>query len=72
LIAYARRLRCSDSSLAMMSSAHADGWVLKGAQVLLARLDEHARATNDVDTTWRFEADALRSALDDADHDRSR
>ena len=50
----------------MMSSSHADGWVLKGAQVLLVRLDEQARATKDVDTTWRFEADALRSALDDA------
>ena len=50
----------------MMASSHADGWVLKGAQVLLVRLDEHARATKDVDTTWRFEAGALRSALDDA------
>lgn len=50
----------------MMSSPDADGWVLKGAQVLLVRLDEHARATKDVDTTWRFEADALRSALDNA------
>ena len=50
----------------MMSSSHADGWVLKGAQVLLVRLDEQARATKDVDMTWRFEADALRSALDDA------
>jgi hypothetical protein len=50
----------------MMASPHADGWVLKGAQVLLVRLDEHARATKDVDTTWRFEADALRLALDDA------
>jgi Nucleotidyl transferase AbiEii toxin, Type IV TA system len=50
----------------MVSSSHADGWVLKGAQALLVRLDEHARATKDVDTTWRFEANALRSALDDA------
>ena len=50
----------------MMSSSHADGWVLKGAQVLLVRLDERARATKDVDTTWRFEGDALRLALDDA------
>ena len=50
----------------MMNSSGADGWVLKGAQVLLVRLDEHARATKDVDTTWRFEANALRSALDDA------
>jgi Nucleotidyl transferase AbiEii toxin, Type IV TA system len=50
----------------MVSSSHADGWVLKGAQVLLVRLDEHARATKDVDTTWRFKAGALRSALDDA------
>ena len=50
----------------MTASAHADGWVLKGAQVLLVRLDEKARATKDVDTTWRFEADALRGALDDA------
>lgn len=50
----------------MMSSPDADGWVLKGAQVLLVRLDEHARATKDVDTTWRFESDALRIALDDA------
>ena len=50
----------------MTVSTHADGWVLKGAQVLLVRLDEKARATKDVDTTWRFEADALRDALDDA------
>lgn len=50
----------------MMSSSQADGWVLKGAQVLLVRLDERARATKDVDTTWRFEAEALREALDDA------
>jgi hypothetical protein len=49
----------------MMSSSQA-GWVLKGAQVLLVRLDEHARATKDVDTTWRFEAEALRDAIDDA------
>ena len=29
----------------MMSSSHADGWVLKGSPVLLVRLDERARAT---------------------------
>ncbi len=50
----------------MAASTNADGWVLKGAQVLLVRLDEKARATKDVDTTWRYEADALRDALDDA------
>lgn len=38
--------------LARMTSApNAEGWVLKGAQVLLVRLDEKARATKDVDTT---------------------
>ena len=29
----------------MTNSSHADGWVLKGAQVLLVRLDEKAPAT---------------------------
>ena len=47
----------------MMNSSHAEGWVLKGAQVLLVRLDEHARATKDVDTTWRFEANASTTCL---------
>ncbi len=50
----------------MTASPNADAWVLKGAQVLLVRLDERARATKDVDTTWRYEADTLREALDDA------
>jgi hypothetical protein len=50
----------------MTTSPDAGGWVLKGAQVLLVRLDEKARATKDVDTTWRYEADALRDALDGA------
>ena len=50
----------------MTAGDAADGWVLKGAQVLLIRLDERARATKDADTTWRHEASALQAALDDA------
>lgn len=50
----------------MAQSDQSDGWVLKGAQVLLVRLDEKARATKDLDTTWRYEAAALSEGLDDA------
>ena len=50
----------------MTASDVADGWVLKGAQVLLIRLDERARATKDADTTWRYEASELQAALDEA------
>ena len=50
----------------MTAGDAADGWVLKGAQVLLIRLDERARATKDADTTWRHEASELQAALGEA------
>lgn len=50
----------------LAASEHADGWVLKGALVLLVRLDHAARATKDADTTWRYDAALLDDALDDA------
>ena len=50
----------------LAATDQAEGWVLKGAQVLLVRLDQHARATKDADTTWRLDAALLADALDDA------
>ena len=64
------RLRKEVAAQRMMvrlaATDRAEGWVLKGAQVLLVRFDQHARATKDADTTWRFDAALLDVALDDA------
>jgi len=42
----------------------ADSWVLKGGQVLLARLGRGARATRDTDANWRASEEAFEGTLE--------
>jgi predicted nucleotidyltransferase component of viral defense system len=43
-----------------------NSWALKGGLALVARLDSDARATKDIDTTWREDAEVLNELLDEA------
>ncbi len=45
-------------------AAPAGSWVLKGGQVLLARLGEGARATRDTDATWRASSGTFAELLE--------
>lgn len=43
-----------------------NSWALKGGLALIARMDDKARATKDIDATWRAETRNLHELLSEA------